>query len=99
MRVIGIAEHAVFFYSRSIWIGKKHIFDVFYLSEIPLFITGFRINRDYLCSGVFEIVVSLAQTEELPCADSSMECAKENQHDLLFANQAAEPCHLAIAIR
>src|SRR5882724_11828121 len=99
MRRICITKHAVFFDCRYFGIRKKHILDVFCLSEIPKVRAGFGVDCDYLCTRVFEIVVSLAQTEELPGADPSVKCAKENQHDLLFANQTAEPGHLAVAIR
>jgi len=96
---IGLAEDAVFLNHRSFGIRKKHIFDVFCLSEIPLFRTGFGVYRNYLRAGLFKVAVSLAQTEELPGADSSMKRPEENQHGLLFTYQAAEPGYLAVAVR
>ena len=98
MSRIGLAEHAVLLHRRDLGIRKKHILDVFCLSEIPVFRAGFSVDCDNLGASLFEIVVSLAQTEELPGADPSMQCAKENHDGLLFAEQTAEPNHLAIAV-
>ena len=96
---IRFAKHAILFYRRNLGIGKEHKLYVFGLSEIPLFGAGFGVDRNYLRACLLKIVVSLAQTEELPGADPSMECPKENQDCFLFAQQTAERGHFAIAIR
>ena len=98
MRVVLFIEDTIFFDGVDVGIGKKHKLDVFCLSEIPLFCAGFGIDRDDLCARSFKIVVSLAQTEELPGADPSVQGPEENQHGFLFANQALERGFVSVAV-